>query len=342
MRAVTTPHGHVISARVTAGGVALWGTRPHALLATCARGPITVAEDGANLRIVWKPDASALVVITDKGFLHFYDISFDLSAPNLQYRFETSHHFARGPGEARGILGATISFKMALEIDTGIRSGVGLDDEILFCTLKSPSILSLSWLGVVNEIDTVSLIDLNFVHDAQSAIVQICSNNSMDLFSWITDDGKAYVSRRLEESDSESQFSNNNTEAYIWAGLCIHNANSDSAASTCTAINSRFLLISVGDAQGHVTIYSISEDGEEIQYSHELGFPDNERKEHGIVSCMEWTADGTALAVGWELGGLSVWSVFGKLLFTTTSSDQFEDLNFWNAGNYELVVHSNR
>ena len=34
----------------------------------------------------------------------------------------------------------------------------------------------------------------------------------------------------------------------------------------------------------------------------------------GAVREMRWTPDGTALAMCWEHGGFSIWSVFGSLL----------------------------
>ena len=34
----------------------------------------------------------------------------------------------------------------------------------------------------------------------------------------------------------------------------------------------------------------------------------------GAVRQMRWTPDGTALAMCWEHGGFSIWSVFGSLL----------------------------
>jgi len=41
----------------------------------------------------------------------------------------------------------------------------------------------------------------------------------------------------------------------------------------------------------------------------------------GAVSEMRWTPDGTAVAVCWEHGGFSVWSVFGSLLHHSMAVD---------------------
>ncbi|KAJ1569295.1 hypothetical protein HK096_003564, partial [Nowakowskiella sp. JEL0078] len=81
----------------------------------------------------------------------------------------------------------------------------------------------------------------------------------------------------------------------------------------------------------------------------------------GAASSLEWSTDGYALAVGWLVGGCSVWSVFGRLLLSTISEDTFvqspsdkifrdglpnftdsyfhgvRDL-FWGMGSYELFL----
>ena len=41
----------------------------------------------------------------------------------------------------------------------------------------------------------------------------------------------------------------------------------------------------------------------------------------GPIRCMRWTPDGTALAVAWQNGGLSLWSVYGALLLCTLGGD---------------------
>lgn len=45
----------------------------------------------------------------------------------------------------------------------------------------------------------------------------------------------------------------------------------------------------------------------------------------GAVKSLEYSDDGHALAVGWALGGISIWSVFGRLLTNSTSEDTTEN-----------------
>lgn len=41
----------------------------------------------------------------------------------------------------------------------------------------------------------------------------------------------------------------------------------------------------------------------------------------GSVHCMKWTPDGTALALCWQNGGYSLWSVFGSLLVCSLAGE---------------------
>jgi WD40 repeat protein len=78
------------------------------------------------------------------------------------------------------------------------------------------------------------------------------------------------------------------------------------------------LLIAVGDIEGRVTIYSLSDDRSELKYSHELKMNPTGASVNPIteVSSLAWSSDGKVLAVGWLNGGISLWSAFGKLLFS--------------------------
>ncbi|KAJ3025525.1 UNVERIFIED_CONTAM: hypothetical protein HDU68_007062 [Siphonaria sp. JEL0065] len=297
------------------------------------------------------------IVITDKGFLHFYDVIVNPNQKSLEYQFPSTHHFVRGPGEGAGAISAVLSFKMALEINTGIRCGVGLTDEILLCTHDSPSILSLSWAGIVNEFDTFSLSDVAFVHDPNCAISQITVNQAMDLFAWINDTGDAFVAQRIEDIDEDNNFDNEEEVQYTWAGLCFQDTADGNPASTCISINPRFHLIAVGDSTGYVKIFSMTDDRQEVLHSHDLVLGPEQQQQNsklGPVSCMAWTADGNTLAVGCKTGGISIWSLFGKRLFQSNLISVQEDLDipridkyfygveclFWGIGGFELLIQS--
>lgn len=53
-------------AAISAGSVSLWLTAPNVLLARITRTENAVSEDGENVDVIWKPDASQLIVLTNK------------------------------------------------------------------------------------------------------------------------------------------------------------------------------------------------------------------------------------------------------------------------------------
>ncbi|KAI8805518.1 RIC1-domain-containing protein [Cladochytrium replicatum] len=442
-------------AAITYSTVYLWSCRPEVMISKVVRSETTVREDGENRAIIWKTDSTMLAVITDKGFLHFYDVV-TLESRVFDFQFSYPHHYIMGPGEGNGVLNKALRFKMALEIDTGIEGGIGLPDQLLLCTRDSPSILSLSWSGEVNVQGTMSLADIPFLHDPNDPICKMVTTRYMDLYGWVTVNGRAYITQRrkmIPEIDSNGDV----PVAYTWSGLCFYqpsdpnlvlssvsakpseaapNQNDGDADgkeepagveeekeegepseegeekkdgesgekvpeeakangkpstppptpqqqqpelptspqrvhpttlitgngqyATSMTINSKLLLVAVGLSDGDVLIFHISDDRTRLSYSHKLSLlnPLNTQftPKLGIVNTMEWSYDGYGLAVGWSLGGVSVWSAFGRLLMSTVSEDTFVQTPdgvsdqlpeayfhgvrelFWGPGSYELFM----
>ncbi|KAJ3330555.1 hypothetical protein HDU76_005381 [Blyttiomyces sp. JEL0837] len=305
------------------------------MISKVIRSEVTIAEDGDNADIVWKPDGTALVVITDRGFLHFYDV-LEEKSKILELQFATRHHYVTGAGEGLGVPHLSLRFKMALEIDTGI-------NRRQFCRFRG-----------------MSLSELEFYEDHDAALLQMVTNSSMDLFAWVSADGRGYVTQKSgeeEENEENEEEPPEEDEGYSWAGLCFYNRERDESPATCIALNSKLLLIAIGDSNGSVAIYSLSDDRSELRFSHRVQL--SVQNDYGsfsnksAVNAMEWSSDGRALAVGYKSGGLAVWSAFGKLLIHTMvneddssgeSGKQLEGCSrgiisvFWGEGNYDLFA----
>ncbi|KAI8806108.1 RIC1-domain-containing protein [Cladochytrium replicatum] len=310
-------------AAITYSTVYLWSCRPEVMISKVVRSETTVREDGENRAIIWKTDSTMLAVITDKGFLHFYDVV-TLESRVFDFQFSYPHHYVMGPGEGNGVQNKALRFKMALEIDTGIEGGIGLPDQLLLCTRDSPSILSLSWSGEVNVQGTMSLADIPFLHDPNDAICKMVTTRYMDLYGWVTVNGRAYITQRRKMIPEIVSI--NVPVAYTWSGLCFYQpSDPNQVLSPVMTINSKLLLVAVGLS-------------EYVRFA------------------MEWSYDGYGLAVGWSLGGVSVWSAFGRLLMSTVSEDTFVQTPdgvsdqlpeayfhgvrelFWGPGSYELFM----
>lgn len=62
-------------------------------------------------------------------------------------------------------------------------------------------------------------------------------------------------------------------------------------------------------------MYTIDEQTGGLEISHNLVVSSQVYPgEVGAVECMNWSPDGSALALSWSSGGFSIWSTFGALL----------------------------
>ncbi|KAJ3395056.1 hypothetical protein HDU92_006256, partial [Lobulomyces angularis] len=302
--------------------------QPDVMIGKITRSQVTVEEDGENVEILWKPDSTAIVVTTNKGYLHFYDI-LNGEGKLFDFKFINPHHYVIGAGEKGGCPNKSLRFKMAIQIDTGIASAIGLSDEILICTSESPSLLSLCWNGEVNASGTCSLVDVSFLTNPADPFVHMTTNKFLDLFCWTSKFGNCYLAqRKLVQKLDNNGDANAPQElncVWVWSGLCFFNsAKTKNNAVTC-AINSKLLKLAVGTHDGDILLFSLSEDKTSLSYMHTLSLsqpPGLSNVFHvGPVSCLEFSSDGNAIAVGWHFGGLSLWSVAGRLLFSTMSED---------------------
>jgi hypothetical protein len=67
---------------------------------------------GENVDVIWKPDATQLIVMTNQGFLHFYNVVYK-NTPMLAPELSSTHHYEKGPGE--GVVpNYTLSFQMVM------------------------------------------------------------------------------------------------------------------------------------------------------------------------------------------------------------------------------------
>jgi hypothetical protein len=140
---------------ISSHSVSLWLTQPEVEVSRATRGAETIGMDGANVDAVFRPDGTQLVVLTNKGFLHFYLVEYS-TQPMLSPTFTKTHHYEKAPGgtycrakltKERKIGTYQIKFRMAIEIDIGTQCGVGLQNEVIICTTDPPSLVSLDWQG---------------------------------------------------------------------------------------------------------------------------------------------------------------------------------------------------
>eukprot|EP00258_Populus_trichocarpa_P034864 XP_024450883.1 RAB6A-GEF complex partner protein 1 isoform X3 [Populus trichocarpa] len=86
--------------------------------------------------------------------------------------------------------------------------------------------------------------------------------------------------------------------------------------AVCTSVASDQQILAVGTRGGVVELYNLAESASLIR-SVSLSDWGYSMDETGPVSCIAWTPDNSAFAVGWKLRGLTVWSVSGCRLMST-------------------------
>ncbi|CAN6568186.1 unnamed protein product [Malus baccata var. baccata] len=86
--------------------------------------------------------------------------------------------------------------------------------------------------------------------------------------------------------------------------------------AVCASVASKQQILAVGTKRGLVKLYDLAESASLIRSVslYDWGYS---MEDTGPVSCIAWTPDNSAFAVGWKLRGLTVWSVSGCRLMST-------------------------
>ncbi|PWN18420.1 RIC1-domain-containing protein [Microstroma glucosiphilum] len=205
-------------------------------------------------------------------------------------------------------------------------------------------------------------------------IISLHYSRAMHLCVWVASDGRSYVASLDDDAE--------------WLGRCFHNppprrrrsrAHREGSEgldesidrgeaeeetlplveggkrATVAAINAKIGLIAAGQEDGTIEVFVLRTQHRAVP-SHTLSLRVALRSTasyltSGPVRALQWTADGLALAVGWEKGW-AVWSAWGKLMghsftdshltnrsknFSDTFMDGLTDL-FWGPGGTNLIV----
>ncbi|KAG0336887.1 hypothetical protein BG000_006049 [Podila horticola] len=176
---------------ITRESIQLWVHRPIGVIAKVVRTPKSLLDHGANQRVVWKPDSSMLVVVTEQSFLHIYRIA-PQGQDGTSYQLTNSKSYALGPGEGVGYPDLTIKFKMTIKMDAGVSSLIGLDTDIVVATVNPPAVQLIPWVGKV-DVKTCLIRHMSFLLDKSVMIVSISRFPKTTTQIWCMSDGKAYI-----------------------------------------------------------------------------------------------------------------------------------------------------
>ncbi|KAM5574389.1 guanine nucleotide exchange factor subunit RIC1 [Rosa sericea] len=301
----------------------LWSSSQHKVrLGKYMRDADSLQTQGENLQAVWSPDAKLIAVLTSSFFLHLFKVQF--SEKKIQL----------GGKQPSGLFLATISPLLSEQVpfaDKDITvSNIVSDSKYMLLGLSDGSLYSISWKGEfygTYELDPVprdgcevipsshsldngvaskgvpGTIPANNCVPRKSAIIQLELCFPLRLLFVLYSDGQL-VSCSISKKGLKHPESIK-AEKRLGAGDAV-----------CTSVASEQQILAVGTKRGVVELYDFAESASLIRSVslYDWGYS---MEDTGPVSCIAWTPDNSAFAVGWKLRGLTVWSVSGCRLMST-------------------------
>jgi len=274
-----------------------------------------------------------VIVETKNGFLIAYTLSTD--PPRRVYqlqnhnslgshaRRQSSDAFRRqsvasgaGPGEGEGIWEVGIRFCMVIRIDAGISKCLVLDEELIVSTVKPAAVQCIRWpFDSTASSHSTELVKRMLWMSEKVPVIDMSYDRPMNLYTWITDDGKVYAVQRLLGANADPS-----NPKSLFKGFCFHLPSNESEHATKAAINARFSLVAVACADSSVRIYAAKDYSGNIPLSHNLQLPVS-NDSSGKITYMSYSPDGYCLFVGFEKGW-AMWSVYGKPGANTFGADR--------------------
>ncbi|KAL4989750.1 RIC1-domain-containing protein [Aspergillus falconensis] len=305
-------NGHLF-ATMTDSSITVWQTRPTAVVAAFSRSSTSLETYGSNIALLMRPDATILVVQTQKGYLLTYTIATDANSRVYQQQYDQRSAYRRqqlarlsADDDASGIYDVSIRFRMAIKIESGIVKALALDNELVVATAKPAAIQCIRWTPDEHGTQTSSeLLSRALGVSRQTSITDMVYDRAINLMVWVTNEGHAYAVQRVSETSPQSEF-----RKALFNGHCFHAPASDDERAVKVTVNARFSLLTVSCANGNVLVYTAKDYLGNVPLSHKLQ-PPASLGTTGDLTFMCYSPDGYCLFAGYE-HGWTTWSVFGK------------------------------
>ncbi|KAA8516077.1 hypothetical protein F0562_019256 [Nyssa sinensis] len=301
----------------------LWSSSQHKVrLGKYKRDSNSIQREGENLQAVWSPDAKLIAVITSSFYLHIFKVQF------------TEKRIQIGGKQPSGLFLATISLLLSEQVPFSsndlVISNIVCDNKHMLVGLSDGSLYNISWKGEfcgAFEVDchphdgnegtklllasdnglatgvVRGVFTTNHCLSQRSAVIQLEFSLPLRLLFVLYSDGQlvsCFVSKKgLKQAESIK------AEKKLGSGDAI-----------CASVAAEQLILAVGTRRGVVELYDLAESMSLIRSVslYDWGYS---VEDTGAVSCIAWTPDNSAFAVGWKLRGLTVWSVSGCRLMST-------------------------
>ncbi|CAM0943610.1 unnamed protein product [Alopecurus aequalis] len=301
----------------------LWSASHHKVrLARLDRSPDSLAAHGPNAHAVWSPDAKTVAVLTTSFYLYIYKVQ--LSGKPLIVGGKQL------PGLCLASLSQIIVEKVPLANDISITSNFACDSKSMLFGLSNGHLQVVSWNAEFSDSfklrcsecspdKTTAVVDA-LVFDPPSlrgssnarpapcctgdfAIVSVELSVKLRLLVALYSDCQVAVCTVGKKG--LKQTSGIRVERWVSAG-----------GAMCTSVASDQQILAVGSSRGVVELYDLAENARHMRTVSlfDWGYS---VEDTGPVTCISWTPDNCAFAVGWKFRGLTVWSVSGCRLMCT-------------------------
>ena len=266
------------------------------------------------------PDSTIIVVQTLNGYLLTYTVATDPHGYVYQQHFDHSTQTRRQQlareEDANGVRDASIRFRMAIKIESGIVKALALDNELVVATVKPAAIQCIRWTPDAQGAQTTSeLLSRILSVSKRTSITEMVYDRAINLLVWVTSEGQAYAVQRVPEGSRDPE-----NPKKLFNGHCFHNPKNDGEKALRVAVNARFSLLTVNCANGDIFVYTAKDYLGNVPLSHKLQLPASPHTT-GNLSFMSYSPDGYCLFAGYQRGW-TTWSVFGKPGGNSFSTDR--------------------
>ncbi|URD86259.1 RIC1 [Musa troglodytarum] len=293
----------------------LWSSSQHKVrLGKYVRDADSVERHGENLQAIWSPDTKSIAVLSSASYLHIYKVHF--SGKRLMVGGKQL------PGLFLASVSLVITEKAPFQEKNLVTSNFVCDSKNMLLGLSDGHLQLVSWIGEFPSIFKICCQPAHSVVDASSAFlgnasvqesVQCCSRSSaivqlelslqLRLLVVLFSGCQIALCPINKKGLKQTTF----IKAERWL-------NTDDAM--CASVASDQQILAVGCSRGVVELYDLAENATHLRTIslYDWGYS---MEDTGPVTCISWTPDNCAFAVGWKFRGLTVWSASGCRLMCT-------------------------
>ncbi|XP_076071395.1 guanine nucleotide exchange factor subunit RIC1-like isoform X3 [Mytilus galloprovincialis] len=317
--------------------ISIWYCKPPVQIVNYTQSQRDLDKFGAYTLAEWKPDSSMIAVMTSKHHVIFFKVDLDISVPNhhclyvqqegklrknkIRIRLYNTKKDLNGIPDSDSVPAIKIGPCSQLDLEADITCCLCVREDLVIAT-SDGHLNRIKWNGTKSEKNSLFIRDFPVSIDFQNTkaakltesdgyVVHMEYSPIIGGYVMVLSSGRAmFVIPPSTKAD-------NGVAQGVWV--------KDLKDTVCLAVNHRYRLMAFGCKSGAGVVYVINEVEGTLEVSYKLSvsskdYPDAAQTA-GSVHCMKWTPDGTALALCWQNGGYSLWSVFGSLLVCSLAGE---------------------